>query len=161
MQDEFRCLCRYLKVSVYAAAILPSPIKCYYSLQTSLENEHGDQSELHIVEVGSLMAQVHLRSCLWVVRMPSRINGRALTQVLDFGKHFSDDFSYLWNHSTSPFAMWWYDVRILCEPKSCISCIQRDDSNCWPLSVVIVESTPKREIQLLRKLVPPSLRYCH
>ena len=43
-----------------------------------------------------------------------------------------------------PLAMGWYDVvRMRVDPKVCMNCLNRSDSNCRPLTV---DGTPKREI---------------
>ena len=42
-----------------------------------------------------------------------------------------------------PLVTGWYAVVRMClEPSICMSCIQSTDSNCDPLSVVMVDGTP-------------------
>ena len=61
-------------------------------------------------------------------------------------------FNSLWKRSIMPLAIGWYEVvRIRLQPNRCISCCHKLDSNCFPLSVVIVEGIPKCEIHPLTK----------
>ena len=51
-----------------------------------------------------------------------------------------------------PFTIGWYAVvRIRLDPSSCISCVQKADSNWDPRSVVTVEGTPNLEVHPLTK----------
>ena len=50
-------------------------------------------------------AAVHLRSSLYAVRMPRRVNGSDSVQRLGSACDFRDAFSCQWKRSISPFAM--------------------------------------------------------
>ena len=84
--------------------------------------------------------------------MPRRIKSSFSHQCDGSVRTLSAAFSCRWNRSTRPLELGGYDiVRTRFESNSRISSFHRHESNRRPLSVEMVEGTPKRDIQLLTK----------
>ena len=79
--------------------------------------------------------------------MLSRARGSWSTQPM-FDVEMRRGLSCLWSRSTMPLAQGWYAVvRMRCVPREVMRECQRSDSNCGPLSVVMVSGQPNRDTQ--------------